>query len=319
MAGTFDKLVVSKHHGRSASDLANAPVDAISGVSADDAAKLQQAFGIETVTDLAMSPYVSAAQAIAEAAADPGHDRGPDAEWIALFETAPLGVYQAHPDDFRLDFGPVWYRGRLDGTARVLVVGQDPAPNELVGHRIFVGASGQRIQGLLRKLGITRDYVMVNTYLYPVFGQFNMLEDLAHDVHIMGFRNALLDRVAARNPLEAVIGVGRAGKDAVEHWPGLAELPFEAITHPSAHDHAALLEDWNQGLTVLRPVVDPELGVAPDMTPYGTDFTPADHVPIPRRDLPFGVPEWHGVGSHAHRGRNADGSTNHKLIEWRAP
>ncbi len=109
----------------------------------------------------------------------------------------------------------------------------------------------------------------------------------------------LLDRLAKENPIEAVIGVGRAGKDAVEHWPGRGTLPFEAITHPSARDNATLLADWNQGLTVLRSTVDPELGVAPDMTPYGTDWTDADHVPIPPRDLPFGVPEWQGVGSHA--------------------
>ena len=99
------------------------------------------------------------------------------------------------------------YRGRLDDTARVLVVGQDPAANELVGHRIFVGASGQRIQGFLGKLGITRDYIMINTFLYPVFGQFNMLEDLSHDAQIMGFRNALLDRIAERVDLGGFVEV----------------------------------------------------------------------------------------------------------------
>ena len=59
--------------------------------------------------------------------------------------------------------------------------------------------------------------------------------------------------------------------------------------------------------------------MAPDVTPYGADWTDADHVPIPRRDLPFGVPEWHGVGSHASRGRKASGATDHKLINWTAP
>ena len=319
MAGTYDKLVVSVQHGRSAGDLADAPVDVISGVSAGDSVKLRDAFGIETVNDLATSPYVRAAQTIADSAAGLDHDRGPDADWSAFFETAPLAVYQANPSKFRLDFGPVWYRGRLDGTARVLVVGQDPAANELVGHRIFVGASGQRIQGFLRKLGITRDYVMINTFLYPVFGQFSSLETLSHDPQIMGFRNALLDRLANDNPLEAVIGVGRAGDDAVQLWPGLGNTPFESITHPSARDNAALLADWNQGLGILRPVVDGELGVAPDPTLYGSDWTDADHVPIPRLDLPFGVPEWHGVGSRATRGKKSNGSTDHKLIKWRAP
>ena len=160
MAGTFDAFVVKAYDGDSAASLVDAPVDALSGVSAADAARLRVSFGIKTVGDLATNRFVRAAQAIAEAAADLDHDRGPDAAWTALFMQAPLDVYQAHPSDFRLDFGPVMYRGRLDGTARVLIIGQDPAANELVGHRIFVGASGQRVQGFLRKLGIVRDWLI---------------------------------------------------------------------------------------------------------------------------------------------------------------
>src|SRR6478609_2370304 len=37
--------------------------------------------------------------------------------------------------DFRTEWGPVFHRGRLDGSARVLVLGQDPAtwgPTDLV-------------------------------------------------------------------------------------------------------------------------------------------------------------------------------------------
>ena len=319
MAGSFDHLVVKSYRGQPASMIAQAPVDALLGVSADDATRLREAFGIKTVADLAANRFVLAAQTIRETAVNLGHDRGPDPEWTAFFENAPLAVYQAHPSDFRLDFGPVWYRGRLDGTARVLVIGQDPAANELVGHRIFVGASGQRIQGFLGKLGITRDYIMINTFLYPVFGQFFMLSDLSHDPQIQGFRNALLDRIVERNPIEAVIAVGSAGKDAIENWPNPEAVPWQHIQHPSARDHAALFDSWNAGLTALRELVEPEQAVAPDMTNYGSDWTDADHVPIPRRDLPFGLPEWHGVGSHASRGRESDGSTDHKEIIWRAP
>jgi hypothetical protein len=260
------------------------------------------------------------ARAIHEDAEDLGHDRGPDPGWTVFFATAPLASYQAHPREFRLDFGPVYYRGRLDGTARVLILGQDPAANELVGHRAFVGTSGQRIQGFLRRIGISRDYLMINTYLYPVFGQFvGTLRDLSHDPAIQGFRNLLLDRIADRNPLEAIIAVGAAGRDALERWPGSGAIFTEHITHPSARDSVALLADWNDALAKLRPVVEPEAGVAPDNATYGTDFVPADHKPIPRRDLPFGVPEWHGVGSHASRFRLPDGSTDHKRITWRAP
>ncbi len=48
------------------------------------------------------------------------------------------------PADFRVEWGPVFHRGRLDGSARVLVLGQDPAQHETVARRILVGAAGQR-------------------------------------------------------------------------------------------------------------------------------------------------------------------------------
>jgi hypothetical protein len=35
-------------------------------------------------------------------------------------------------------------------------------------------------------------------------------------------------------------------------------------------------------------------------------------VPIPRQDLPFGLPDWHGQGAHSHRDGN-------KKIIWSAP
>src|SRR5690348_1550807 len=75
------------------------------------------------------------------------------------------------PEDFRTEWGPIFHRGRLDGSARVLVLGQDPATHEAISRRILVGEAGQRVQGLLRRLGITRSYVMTNTFLYSVFGQ----------------------------------------------------------------------------------------------------------------------------------------------------
>ena len=318
--GSFDPMVDAAHRGKSSVQLLGLDVDALNGVSAGDKQHLQDAFGIQTIGDFASNRFVRAARAIQEDAAGIEHDPGPDVGWTDSFAAAPLATYQAHPNEFRLDFGPVYYRGRLDGTARVLIVGQDPAANELVGHRAFVGASGQRVQGFLRRLGIRRDYLMINTYLYPVFGQFfGTLAQLSRDPAILGFRNALLDRIADRNPLEAVITVGNAAQDAVQRWPGAAAHTVQHITHPSAQNHAALLANWNQGLAALRAIVEPEVGVAVDNTNYGSNFTPADHEPIPRRDLPFGVPEWHGVGSHATREKLPNGDTDHKRIIWKAP
>lgn len=318
--GSFDRRVTKAHKGKTASQLVESGVDALHGVSAGDKAHLQQAFGITTIADLAGNRFFRTASSIAEEAADIGHDRGPDVSWSRLFAEAPLAVYQAHPSDFRLDFGPVYYRGRLDGTARVLIVGQDPAANELVGHRVFLGASGQRVQGFLQRIGLRRDYLMVNSFLYPVFGQFiGSLAALTEDVDILGFRNKMLDRIRAENRLEAIVTIGNAARDAVERWPGAAGLPRQHLMHPSALDHAALLANWNAGLTALRAIVEPDAGAPVDDAVYGQNWVDLDHEPVPRRDLPFGVPEWHGVGDRARRARKADNSTDHKAIIWSAP
>lgn len=319
-AGPFDSMVNVGQRGKPAAEIVGLGVDALKGVSAADKQQLKEAFGITTIGDLGGNRFAHAARAIVEHSADIGHDPGPDVTWSALFKEAPLAKYQAHPTSFRLDFGPIYYRGRLNGTARVLIVGQDPAANELVGHRAFVGASGQRVQAFLRRLGIRRDYLMLNTFLYPVFGQFfGDVRELSRDPEILAYRNRLLNHIADNNPLEAVIAAGAAARDAVERWPRSVDYEIENITHPSAHDHAVLLANWNDGLARLRTIVQPEVGVVADNTNFGTDFTDADHEPIPRYDLPFGVPTWHGVGTHSKRGRLADGSTNDKEIIWTAP
>jgi hypothetical protein len=318
--GSFDRFVDATHRGTDPAAMRALPVSALRGVSTGDGQALEAALGIRTVGDLAGNAFVRLAQAIGDEAAEPQHDRGPDAGWTAFFAGAPLEAYMAHPADFRLDFGPVFYRGRLDDTARVLVIGQDPAANELVGHRALVGASGQRVQGFLRRIGIRRDYLMVNTFLYPVFGQFfGSLAAASLEAPILGFRNALLDRIAERNALEAVVTVGNAAHDALERWPGASGLTVQHITHPSALDHAAVLANWNAGLTALRALVSPEALAVPDPAAYGADWVPADHEPIPRRDLPFGVPAWHGVGSRAERARLDDGATDPRRIIWEAP
>src|SRR5688500_3546130 len=71
---------------------------------------------------------------------------------------------------FRLEWGPIFHRGRLDGSARILVIGQDPAQHETVIRRVLVGEAGRRLQGFLAKLGITKSYSIVNAYLYSVYG-----------------------------------------------------------------------------------------------------------------------------------------------------
>jgi len=57
-------------------------------------------------------------------------------------ETYPSG-------QFRVEWGPIFPRGRLDGSARVLIIGQDPAQHESVVRRILVGEAGRRVQAFL--------------------------------------------------------------------------------------------------------------------------------------------------------------------------
>src|SRR5262249_15984202 len=77
----------------------------------------------------------------------------------------------AYPSkDFRTEWGPIFHRGRLDGSARVLIIGQDPGQHENVLRRILVGEAGRRAQGFLAKLGMTTSYVLINALLYSVFG-----------------------------------------------------------------------------------------------------------------------------------------------------
>jgi hypothetical protein len=316
MTHSFDKMLVKAFQGKNIQELLDAPPDALWGLSRADARHLEEAFGIRTIEDLARNRFFHRALAVLAASGEVKFDPGPGLDWENFFDRAPLDYYVNHPGGwFRLDFGPVYYRGRLDGSARIIVVGQDPSTNEILGHRIFVGRSGQRVQGFLKKLGITRSYAMLNTFLYSVYGQFySQLRNISLEAPILSYRNEFLDRLANENPIQAVVAIGSGARHAMENWPGSQSLPVFPITHPAAHDEEVLLDTWNAALVDLRAIVDPDDDGVPDLTPYGDAFAPEDQVPIPRFDLPFGVPEWHGVGGgHSHRGDDA------KQIIWTAP
>jgi hypothetical protein len=314
MSQSFHKLVVQKFHGKRVEEILEAPPSALSGLSEADASRLDESFGIKTVRDLAENRFFLGAQAILHATGVPVYDPGPSLEWAQFFASAPLDHYIQHPAKrFRLDFGPVYYRGRLDGTARIIIIGQDPSTNEILARRIFVGRSGQRIQGFLRKLGISRSYAMLNTFLYSVYGQFNAeLRDISLEELVLGYRNRFLERLVEESPVQAIIGVGNGGYHALENWNGGEGIPRFKITHPAAKDEDVLLETWNNALEQLWPLVEPDEGAQAEPSGYGDSFTDEDQEPIPRYDLPFGIPDWHGVGPHSHR----DGS---KKIVWTAP
>src|SRR4051794_11993174 len=232
-------------------------------------------------------------------------DPGPPAAWAGLFDQAPLAHYISHPSGrFRTEFGPVFYRGRLDGTARILIVGQDPSTDEILAQRILVGSAGQLVEGLLRKCGIARSYVMFNVFLFGITGQFDSaMRTVSAADPVRAYRNALLDRVLATTPMEAVIALGVGARHAVGLWPGSAGLQLFPLVHPTAR--SGVTARWNAALPQLQAALAPEPGLVPDPTPYGATFTPADMAPIPRLDLPFGLPSWHGTGgTHSPRQRS---------------
>src|SRR6476661_2452196 len=93
-------------------------------------------------------------------------DKGPTQRFAKLFAACPdYGALKPH---FWYDWGPIFYRGRLDGSARVLCIASDPGPTERIAGRSLVGNAGQRVQGFLDKLGLTHSYVCLNAWAYAL-------------------------------------------------------------------------------------------------------------------------------------------------------
>lgn len=210
-------------------------------------------------------------------------------------------------ENFRVEWGPVFHRGRLDGTARVLLIGQDPAQNEAIVRRILVGEAGQRIQGFLAKLGIDRSYVMINTFLYSVYGSVPV--KIRRSPAIIDYRHRWLNALLSDQPVEAVITLGTLADEAWKTWLTTAEgrdlaVPQVAITHPTQPESASngdkdklrsetrkMLGKWNAALETLRAAIKLPDRVQPLML-YGDTWQPGDKAAIPAADFPPGLPAW---------------------------
>jgi hypothetical protein len=312
MVNSVAQLLIKEHAKTDIDEILETSPSAIKGVSNGDAQHLEAAFGITTIKGMASSRYFQAARAILASSGHPSYDRGPPDSWEYLFAEAPLAHYLTHPSQrFRLEFGPVYYRGRLDGTARTLILGQDPSTNEILAHRIFVGTSGQRIQRLLQKIGIDRSYIMINTFLYSVYGTFDReLKAISRNPEIMGYRNRIIDEIMVDNKIEAVITFGSGAHDAFSLWKGDQQIKWVKLYHPAAR---AAPENWNAHLGELDGLVQPDGKNRIDLAPFGEEFTLEDRLDIPRFDLPFGVPDWHGTPKGKSQ-RNGP-----EEIIWKAP
>ena len=174
------------------------------------------------------------------------------------FDPGPTKALARHLDDmpsyaekrelFWYDWGPIFYRGRLNGSARLLAIASDPGPTERIAGRTLVGDAGQRVQGFLSKLGLTRSYVLVNAYAYAL-----------HPSRAPRRPPAAVSRttIAAGATSSTTWSAGRTWRRS---WPSAArprrrstcwddrpDVPVFEVPHPSSRNPDTLVNRWRAG------------------------------------------------------------------------
>ncbi|MGI9597832.1 MAG: uracil-DNA glycosylase family protein [Acidimicrobiales bacterium] len=260
---------------------------------------------------------------------DPGPAR--NRRWARLFSETPnyraFGKAVTGREEFRWHFGPMYYRGRLgDNKVKVLVIGQEGAQDESLSHRSFTGGTGGRMQNLLNHLGITRSYLFMNTFVYPIFGQYdgdNRLIAQHPDSPARQHREELFDYVVARNDLQLVVAVGLAAKESVASWVeshgGTASpsalhkadasvispnLHLVGVMHPGGAGKGGAVTKIKASFVSAIKEVEKWATADPNWLPVDSDGTrePAGAYkyssdPIPFRDFPYGSPWRLGRGA----------------------
>jgi hypothetical protein len=263
-----------------------------------------------------------------------------------LFAETPnyrgLAVAVSGKDNHRWHFGPMFYRGRLgDGQVKVLVVGQEGAQDESLAHRSFAGGTGARMQYFLKHLGITESYLFLNTFVYPIKGQYvGAFPVLAQDEDspIREHREELFDYAADRNDLRLAIAVGKAAKESLASWVRshggqadpdrlhLAEsdriaprLRMVGVVHPGGASKGGALSAIVASFKAASGQVDkwamanpawlvPDSGAARE-APSAYKYRSA---PIPFQDLPFGT-AWR-IGSGTTSSNRRDGQESIQIF-----
>ena len=270
------------------------------------------------------------------------YDPGPakNRSWSRLFAETPnyraFGIAMSGNEEFRWHFGPMFYRGRLgDSQVKVLIVGQEGAQDESLSHRSFTGGTGGRMQHLLTHLGITRSYLFLNTFVYPIFGQYNgLLPIIAQhtDSPIAQHRRELFDYAVDRNDVQLAVAVGRAAKESLASWVeahgGTADpdnlhladasvispnLRMVGVLHPGGAGKggavSAIIASFNAAINHVHQWItaDPAwLPIDPGGVRATTPYTYSSD-PIPFRDLPYGV-AWR-LGRESTSSNRRDGQT----------
>ncbi len=207
-------------------------------------------------------------------------------------------------------FGPVLYRGRLDGSARVLCIASDPGPAECLpfARRTLIGDSGQKTQGFLEKIGLTRSYVLVNAFAVAMrpSQKTKGLKVLNTNAAIRTARHALYDRLLAGGALQAIVAFGDVAHQAYDLWAqsnaNVRTIRCFKLAHPAAVDrdasgHDAALIAWRSAVTELRAIVTTDADGTAAGSNFGDYFTELDYARVPRWDLPSVAPSYIGDDS----------------------
>jgi hypothetical protein len=160
---------------------------------------------------------------------------------------------------------------------------------------------------LLAKLGITRSYVLINTYLYSVYGSVKV--KTRKNPSLIDYRNRWLNALLVGSQVEAVLALGHAANEAWQFWKATpaaqtVNVAYAAVTHPTQPESSSkgdkaklaaatkkLLQNWNAALQVLSPSVRHPDASTP-LVLYGESWVNADRVGIPESDFPAGLPTW---------------------------
>ncbi len=146
-------------------------------------------------------------------------------------------------------------------------------------------------------------YVMINTFLYSVYGQAGG-DKHKNDAAIIAYRNRWLDALISGKPIDVVIALGSLADHAFGKWKQTAtgaqfNGTYRKIYHPTFPEGSGqkvantkkMLTDWNTALQALRPAI-PHPDAARPLVLYGQKFDPTELVEIPEVDLPAGLPAW---------------------------
>ena len=179
------------------------------------------------------------------------YDPGPPPDVADHLDRVPS--YAAHQDLFWYDWGPVLYRGRLDRSARLLCIASDPGPTERIAARTLVGDAGQRVQGFLSKLGLTRSYACVNAHAYALLPSRSMSAiPILSEPEQQSWRNELLSVIVGPE-LQAVVTFGLQARIAVELWSNAPPVMIKRCrTHPAGTRRSSSPSGVQQWLICAR-------------------------------------------------------------------